>query len=131
VAVDDYILNITGLEGGAAQVVAGGLESEEEEAGDFGIHLAGGEQAHDLHESNLDGVGVLEDREEEGGVAAAVAVAVEPNLLFLKAFVEETEAVAFERGRAALSSVHFEVLAARDVGKKQHSSLLSPFSVIF
>src|ERR1022692_3265645 len=41
-AVDDYILDVNGLEGGAAEIVAGGLQSKEEESGDFGIHLAGG-----------------------------------------------------------------------------------------
>jgi hypothetical protein len=122
-AVDDYILDVNGLEGGAAQVVAGGLEGEEEKSGDFGIHLAGGKQAHDLHEGDLDGVGILEDGEDEGG-AAAGAVAVELDLLFLKAFVEEAEAVAFECGRAALGSINFEMLTTRDIGKKRHSGLL-------
>jgi hypothetical protein len=37
------------------------LQGVEQEAAGFGVDLAGGEQAHDLHERDLDGVGVLED----------------------------------------------------------------------
>ena len=116
-AVDDYVLDVSGLDVEVTQIEGSGLQGIEEEAGDLGVDLAGGEQAHDLHEGDLDGVGVLEDGEVEAGAALAGAVAVKFDALFLKAFVEEAETVAFECGRAALSSVNFEMLATRDAEK--------------
>jgi hypothetical protein len=112
--VDDYIHDVRGPEGGVAKVETGGLQGVEEQAGDFGVDLAGGEQAHDVHEGDLDGIGVFEDGKIEAGAAVAGAVAAELDALLLKAFVEETETVAFECGRAALGSVDFEMLTTRD-----------------
>lgn len=94
------------------------MQGIEEEAGGFGIELAAGEEAHDLHERDLDGVGVLEDGEDEIGAATAFAVGVQFDLLLLKAFVEEAETVVAKSGRSALGSVDFQMLAAGDVGKK-------------
>jgi hypothetical protein len=124
-AVDDYVLDVKRLDREAAEVQGGGLQGIEEQAGDFGIDLAGGEQAHDLHERDLDGVGVLEDGEEEAGVAVAGTVAIQFDALFLKALVKETEAVAAKRGRAALDSVDLEMLTTRDV-EKRHSGSYPP-----
>ena len=56
-----------GLEIGAAQVERRGLQGIEEEAGGFVVDLVGDQQAHDLHEGDLDRVGVLEDGQVEGG----------------------------------------------------------------
>jgi hypothetical protein len=76
------------------------------------IDLVGDEEAHDLHESDLDGVGVFEDGQDESGDAAAGAVGGEFDAFVLKAFVEETETVAAEGGRSALGAVDFEMLTA-------------------
>ena len=70
------------------------VQGVEQEAGGFVIDLLGEEQAHDLHESDLDGVGVFEDRKDEGGNAATGAVGAEADAFVLKAFVEKTETVA-------------------------------------
>jgi hypothetical protein len=95
-----------------------------EEAGGFVFDLLGDEQAHDLHEGDLDGVGVFEDGEDESGDAAAGAVGAELNALVLKALVEETETVAAQGGRSALGAVDFEVLTA--IRKICHMKLSPP-----
>jgi len=60
------------------------LQGVEQESGAFAVDLTGGDQAHDLHERDLDGVGVLKDGEIEGDVAAAASsVGVEGNALFV------------------------------------------------
>jgi len=48
------------FEVGAGQVGRGGLQGVEQEAGVFGVDLAAEDEAHDLHERDLDGVGVFE-----------------------------------------------------------------------
>jgi hypothetical protein len=70
-AVDDDFLT-TGIEFGAGQVVGRGLQGVEEEGSGFVLDLSGQEETHDLHESDLDGVGVLEDGQADGtpGTAA-------------------------------------------------------------
>jgi hypothetical protein len=71
------------------------------------LDLAGEEKAHDLHERHLDGVGVFEHRQEEGGRATTAAVDVKADALVLVALVEVAETVAAECGRSALSAVGF------------------------
>ena len=119
--VEDDFVDVR-FEVGHAQVGAGGLQGVEQEAGGFVVELLGDEQAHDLHEGDLNGVGVFEDGEDEGGNAATGAVGGEFDLLVLKAFVEEAETVAAQGGRSALSAVDFEVLTA--IGKTLHWSTL-------
>ena len=64
----DYHLGFeAGLEAGKAKVGAGGLQGVEKQTGGFVVELAGGQQAHDLHQGDLDGVGVFEEGEFEGG----------------------------------------------------------------
>jgi hypothetical protein len=87
-----------GLEVSHAQVGARGLEGVKQETGSFVIHLPGDEQAHDLHERDLDGVGVFKDRQFEGRDATAGLVGTDADTLILKAFVEKTETVAAQRG---------------------------------
>ena len=111
IAVDDYIGNHLGFEGGEAEIATGGLQGIGEEAGGFRIDLTAGEEAHDLHERDLDRIGILEDGQDEIGTAAAFAIGVEFDLLLLKAFVEEAETVAAKCGRSALGSVDFQMLA--------------------
>ena len=74
--------------------------------------LLGQQQAHDLHAGDLDGIGVFEDREREGGGAAEGAgfISGEADALVVKALVKETETVAAEGGRSALHAVDFDVL---------------------
>src|SRR5207244_9325345 len=61
--VDDDVVLEAGLEVGMAKIEGGGLQRIEQEAGGFRVHLSADEEAHDVHEANLNGVGVLEDRE--------------------------------------------------------------------
>ena len=117
------------LKVGHAQVGAGGLQGVEQEAGGFVVDLLGDEQAHDLHEGDLNGVGVFEDGEDEGGDAAAGAVGAEFDVFVLKTFVEETETVAAQGGRSALGAVDFEVLSA--IGKTLHFEYPPPPLVIY
>ncbi|HTU50452.1 MAG TPA: hypothetical protein VMF56_07645 [Acidobacteriaceae bacterium] len=77
------------------------------------LDLLRDEQAHDLHEGDLDGVGVLENGEDEDGSAATFAVGGEADALVLKALVEKTEAIAAKCGRSALRSIDFDVLTTR------------------
>ena len=86
------------------------------------IDLLGEEHAHDLHERDLDGVGIFEDGENEGRDASAGAIGAEFDSLVLKTLVEETETVAAQGGRSALSAVDFEVLATGNaIGIKRHN----------
>lgn len=109
-------------EGGQTQVGAGGLQRVEQEASGFVVDLLGNKQAHDLHESDLNGVGVFEDREDEGGNTAAGAVGGELDFFVLKTFVEETETVAAPAGRSLLGTVDLEGLTA--IGKILHLGFL-------
>ena len=103
---------MVGIEAGALEVSAGGLERIEKEAGGFVLDLARKQQAHDLHESDLNGIGVFEDGKDECGWAAAGAVAGEADALVVKALMKETEAVAAQCGRSALHAIDLDVLTA-------------------
>lgn len=59
------------LEGGTSEIGGRDLERIEEEAGGFGIDLVGKQQTQGLHERDLDGVSVLEDRHVERVTGAA------------------------------------------------------------
>ncbi len=72
--IENHIVH-AGLETCATEIAAGGLQSVEDESGGLGVHVAGDEQARDLHERDLDGVGVLEDGQIDGDGAAAGACA--------------------------------------------------------
>ena len=61
---------VKGLELHLTEVERGGLQGVEEESGDFRIELPGQDEAHDLHEGDLDGVGVLEHGHGEAEGAA-------------------------------------------------------------
>jgi hypothetical protein len=105
-----------GSEVGEAQVGAGGLQGIKKKAGGFVFDLASEEKTHDLHERHLDGVGIFEHRQEEGGRAATAAIDVEADALVLVALVEVAETVATKRGRSALGAVGFQVLTAIGIG---------------
>ena len=114
--VDDDFLG-AGLEFGAGEVAGGGLQGVEQEGGGAVFDCAGEQQAHDLHERDLDGVGVFEDGEFEGkrGAAAAGLVGVELDTVLLPLVMEEAVAFVFESGGAAEGSVNLDVLATGDV----------------
>jgi hypothetical protein len=78
------------------------LQRIKKEAGGFVLDLPGEQQAHDLHEGHLDGVGVFEHRQEECGRAATASVDVQTDALVLVALVEVAEPVAAQRRRSAL-----------------------------
>ncbi len=92
--VDDDVGFVERLEVGAAKIERRGLQSVEHEAGGFGVELAGEGEAHDLHETDLDGVRVLEDGEVEGGAGAAGAGGVDDDALIVPLLVKIAEAVA-------------------------------------
>jgi hypothetical protein len=130
--IDDHASLDGGLEIDAAEVGGGGLQGIEQEAGGFRVHLSIEDEAHDLHERDLDGVGVLEHGQVEYGAGAAGAVGVEDDAGFLPAFVEEAEVVASEGGRSALGAVDFEVLATRNaIGINRHEKSPPPFPLIY
>jgi hypothetical protein len=105
------------------------LQGIKKEAGGFVFDLTGEQKAHDLHERHLDGVGVFDHGQEEGGRAAASAIDVQTDALFLVALVEVTETVAPQRGRSALRAVGFQVLTA--IWILRHVWLLPPPPVIW
>jgi hypothetical protein len=83
-----------GFEVDSFQVGRGGLQGVEEEARGFGVDLSAEDEAHDLHERDLDGVGVFEHGEIEDGASAAGAVGVKDDAGLVPAFVEVAEMVA-------------------------------------
>ena len=95
---NDFVM--VGIEAGVAEVAAGGLQGVEKKAGGFVIDLIGEEHAHDLHEGDLDGIGVFEDGEREGAWAAAGTgfISGEADALVVKALVKETETIAAKGG---------------------------------
>lgn len=87
--IDNDALAVKGLKLHLAEVERGGLQGVEQESGDFRIELPGEDEAHDLHERDLDGVGVLEHGQgeaERGG-----GLRVQRNALALPVLVKETE----------------------------------------
>ncbi len=103
------------FEVGVAQIEGGGLQAVEQEASGFVVELAAEDEAHDLHERDLDGVGVLEHGEFDDGGEAERAGAVEVNMSGAPAIMEVAEAAAAKRGRAALRTVGLDVLTARNM----------------
>src|SRR5579872_214557 len=119
--VEDDVVD-AGVEVSHAEIGAGGLQGIKKEAGSFVLDLLGDEQAHDLHEGNLNGVGVFEQRQDEGSAAATGARGVQTDAFLLVALVEETETVAAQRGRSALGAIDFEMLTT--IWITGHESLL-------
>jgi hypothetical protein len=88
------------------------LQGVEHQARGFVVDLAGGYEAHDLGEGELDGVGVLKDRQIVGRVAAgAGVVGVELEALFALALVLIAEVMMADGGRSARGSIDHDVQA--------------------
>jgi hypothetical protein len=92
--IDDHAGFYGGLEIDAAQVRGSGLQGVEQEAGGLGVDLSAEDEAHDLHERDLDGVGVFEHGEIESDAGAAGAVGVEHDAGFLPILMEVAIVVA-------------------------------------
>ena len=75
----------------------------------FGVELAAHGHAHDLHERDLNGIGVLKHGEIDGARPACVP-GVDQDALLMPLLVKETELVTPQSGRTALGAVNFDVL---------------------
>ena len=75
--------------------------------------MSGKKKTHDLHECDLDGVGVLEDGERDCSLLAP-DVDVDLEALLAPVLVEVTETLLAQCGRSALGAVDFEMLATGD-----------------
>ena len=106
-----------GLEIGVAEVARGRLKGIEEETSFFVVDLAGHGHAHDLHDGDLDRIGILKDWEINGGGAARLP-GVDADALLVPLPVKETELVAAQSGRTALRAVDFDVLTT--IGIRRH-----------
>ena len=113
-----------GLEIGAVQVERRGLQGVEQEAGGFGLELAGEDEAHDLHEGDLNGVSVLEDGQGESKAVGRFGVQLDA--LALPVFVKEAKAASAKSRRAALGAVGFDMSAARDIYGIRHDKCSTP-----
>jgi hypothetical protein len=80
------------------------------------LDLLGEDEAHEFGQGELDGVGVLEGGEGEGGVYGFVHIFVRIELVGAAAMlvVKETEAFGAQGGGSALDAVGFDVMAAED-----------------
>jgi hypothetical protein len=112
--IENYLVE-TRSEIRLVQIAAGGLQSVEQEAGGFVIDLPSEDEAHDLHDRDLDGVGVFEYGKFEDRRAAAGAVGGEADALIMKALMKKVVTVAAQGGRTALRAVDFDVLTT--IGK--------------
>src|SRR5262249_44039015 len=101
---------------------AGGLQGIEKKSRGLVVDLLTEKQVRDLHERHLDGVGVLENGEDESGDGATGAVGTDADAFILKAFMEVAEAGAPHGGRSALSAVDLDVVAA--IRKTCHLGIL-------
>lgn len=111
--IDDDVGLAAMLEIDAGEIRRSGLQAVEHEAAGFGIELAAEDEAHDLHERDLDGVGVFEDRQLDGGGDAQGTGVVEVEVSGAPAVVKVAESSSAQRGRAALGAIGLDMLTAR------------------
>jgi hypothetical protein len=92
------------------------LQAVEQQAGGLLRDLTGEQQLHDLHDRELDGVGVFEHGQGDAGRPdPSGASRVDEELALVPALMEVAEALFLEGGRATLGAVDLEVAAAGDV----------------
>jgi len=106
VGFDDHGFGAPGMLRDLAEVVGGGLEGVEEKTGSFGMDLAGDDQTHDLHESDLDRFGILQDGQGEG---FGGQLRLQGDSLALPLVVEETESALAKSWGAAQSAIGFDM----------------------
>jgi hypothetical protein len=122
--VDDDIVGVR-LEPGAAQVGGCSLQSVEKQGGCFVLDLSGEQEAHDLHDGDLDGVGVLEYRQINRR-ADVHTWGGERDTLLLPSPMKVAKGVAADGRRSALGAVDLDVFAAVDVGMVGDGVTLPP-----
>ena len=105
ILVDNDIGGFFGLEFRVTQVGACGLKTVEHEGGGFMVDASGAEQLDDLHERNLDRVGIFEQGEAK--FAALGLILGNQLALVLNALMKIAMAFAAQRRRAALHAVDF------------------------
>jgi hypothetical protein len=110
----DHDLLGPGLEGGAAEIRRGGLQGIEKKSSSAVVDLVSKKEPHALHECDLDGVRVFEDRQVERVTRTAGLIGVELDASLLPALVEMTQLTVFECGRTALDAVDLDVLTTSD-----------------
>jgi len=104
------------LKVGATEIERSGLESIKKKSGGLVVNLMGEKQAHDLHEGDLDGVGVFEDGQVEGMRRTAGAVGIGLGVALAPLIVKVTELTVVESWGTALDSVDLDVLTTSDTG---------------
>jgi len=107
----------------AAEVEGGSLEGGKEKSGGFRFELAGGDEANDLHEGDLDRVAVLEEGHGEGERLGRL-LGFEGDLLALPFLVEVTEAAFAKRRAAALGAIGFDMGTTRNMNVVEHKKFL-------
>jgi hypothetical protein len=122
--IDHDALAMIGLKLHLAEVERGGLQGVEEESGDFRIELPAKDEAHDLHERDLDGVGVLEHGHGEAKRGGGLRVQLD--LLALPILVKETEAASAESRGTALGAIGFDMSAAGNKNVVRHERCSTP-----
>jgi hypothetical protein len=122
--IDHDALAMIGLKLHLAEVERGGLQGVKEESGDFRIELPAKDEAHDLHEGDLDGVGVLEHGHGEAKRGGGLRVQLD--LLALPILVKETEAASAKSRGAALGAIGFDMSATRDMNVVRHEKCSTP-----
>lgn len=110
---DDYI-GFVGVEVGVLEVHGCSLEAVEQKAGGFRIEVFGEDETQDLHDGNLNGVGVLEDGHGKGFDEVRGASFVEIDTGFTPAVVKETVTTVAQCGRSALGAIDLDVLTTSD-----------------
>jgi hypothetical protein len=115
------------LEAGALEIQRCSLQAVEQKAGGFGFEVFSDDKAEDLHDGDLDGVGVFKDRQVERIDELERAGLVEIDVGFTPAIVKETETAALQRWRTALRTVDFDVLTTSDgTGIDRHEERSNP-----
>ena len=91
------------------------MQSVEKQAGGFVFDLSGEQQAHHLHDGDLDGVGVFKDGQVERWNRLRSRSA-EQDALLTPSSMEVAEAISADGRRSALRAVDLDVLTSAMLG---------------